>query len=183
MKWFILLVGLLVICFVAALVLGLIGGGMGRATSSLHHDPLPDTPLTDDDLDGLRFDVTARGYRMSEVDAVIARLQRELREKDEQIAVLAGGALGRAPGDATPEATAEDVAAGEPADEAVESSSAPEAVPEPAPQAVPEAAPEAVPERVSASGLAPTSASGPAPEEEGAAVPAARDGGTGSRDA
>lgn len=183
MKWFILLVGLLVICFVAALVLGLIGGGMGRATSSLHHDPLPDTPLTDDDLDGLRFDVTARGYRMSEVDAVIARLQRELREKDEQIAVLTGGAVGPTPGDAT----AEDVAAGEPADEAVESSSAPEAVPEPAPQAVPEAAPEAVPEavpeRVSASGLAPASASGPAPEEEGAAVPAARDGGTGSRDA
>ena len=43
MKWVILLVGVVVICFVAALILGLVGGsGMGRATSSLHHEPLPD---------------------------------------------------------------------------------------------------------------------------------------------
>ncbi len=89
MKWFILVVGLVVVCFVAALLLGLVrGGGMGAPTSTMRHEPLPDGPLTDGDLDGLAFDVTARGYRMSEVDAVVDRLRRELREKDEQIAVL-----------------------------------------------------------------------------------------------
>lgn len=91
MKWFILVVGLVVVCYVAALLLGLVrGGGMGAPTSSMHHEPLPDAPLTDEDLAALAFDVTARGYRMSEVDAVVDRLRRELREKDEQIAVLRG---------------------------------------------------------------------------------------------
>jgi DivIVA domain-containing protein len=92
-KWFILVIGLVVVCYVAALLLGLVrGGGMGAPTSSMRHDPLPDTPLTDEDLDALAFDVTARGYRMSEVDAVVDRLRRELREKDEEIAVLRGDA-------------------------------------------------------------------------------------------
>ncbi len=90
MKWFVLLVGVVVVCFVVALVLGLVGGGMGRATSSLSHEPLPDDELHDPDLDELRFDVGLRGYRMSQVDGVVDRLRRELREKDEQIAVLRG---------------------------------------------------------------------------------------------
>lgn len=88
MKWFILLVGIVVLCGVVALVLGYVGGGMGRATSTLSHEPLPDGELTDADFEQLRFDVGLRGYRMSEVDSVIARLHRELREKDDQIAVL-----------------------------------------------------------------------------------------------
>ena len=90
MKWFILLVGVVVVCFFVALVLGLVGGGMGRATSSLSHEPLPDDELHDPDFDELRFDVGLRGYRMSQVDEVVDRLRRELREKDEQIAVLRG---------------------------------------------------------------------------------------------
>ena len=69
MKWFILLVGIVVLCFVVALMLGL-GGGMGRPTSSLSHEPLPEGDLHDEDLAELRFDVTARGYRMSQVDGV-----------------------------------------------------------------------------------------------------------------
>ncbi|MEO5745712.1 MAG: cell division protein DivIVA [Terracoccus sp.] len=88
MKWFVLFVAVVVVCFVVALVLGLLGGGMGRATSSLSHEPLPDDELHDPDLDELRFDVGLRGYRMSQVDGVIDRLRRELREKDEQITVL-----------------------------------------------------------------------------------------------
>ena len=88
MKWFVLLVGVVVVCFVVALVLGLIGGGMGAATSSLSHEPLPDDELHDSDLDELRFDVGLRGYRMTQVDGVVDRLRRELRERDEQIAVL-----------------------------------------------------------------------------------------------
>ena len=90
MKWFILLVGIVVLCFVVALLLGL-GGGMGRPTSSLSHEPLPEGDLHDEDLDELRFDVNVRGYRMSQVDGVVDRLRRELREKDEHIAFLESG--------------------------------------------------------------------------------------------
>ncbi len=90
MKWLILLVGVVVVCAVVAMVLGLAGGGLGRPTSSLSHEPLPEDAIADDDFDDLVFDVAARGYRMSQVDGVIDRLRRELREKDEQIAVLQG---------------------------------------------------------------------------------------------
>jgi DivIVA domain-containing protein len=89
--WFILLVGVVVLCGVVALLLGLVGaGGMGRPTASLRHEPLPEQTVTDADLDALTFDVGARGYRMTQVDGVLDRLRRELREKDEQIAVLRG---------------------------------------------------------------------------------------------
>ncbi|MFC7595195.1 cell division protein DivIVA [Terrabacter sp. GCM10028922] len=90
MKWLFLFVGIVVVCFVVALVLGLAGGGLGRTSASLSHEPLPDEPIRDADFDDLVFDVGARGYRMSQVDGVIDRLRRELREKDEEIAVLRG---------------------------------------------------------------------------------------------
>lgn len=90
MKWFILLVGIVVLCFVVALLLGLAGGGLGRGTTSLSHEPLPDEPIRDADFDDLVFDVGVRGYRMSQVDGVVDRLRRELREKDAEIAVLRG---------------------------------------------------------------------------------------------
>ena len=90
MKWFILLVGIVVLCFVVALILGLAGGGLGRGTTSLSHEPLPDEPIRDADFDDLVFDVGVRGYRMSQVDGVVDRLRRELREKDAEIAVLRG---------------------------------------------------------------------------------------------
>jgi len=90
--WFILFVGVVVVCLVAALVLGLVGGGsvggLGGDTRSLSHEPLPDEPIADSDFDDLVFDVGLRGYRMSQVDGVVDRLRRELREKDEEIAVL-----------------------------------------------------------------------------------------------
>ena len=122
MKWFILLVGIVVLCFVVALMLGL-GGGMGRPRSSLSHEPLPEGDLHDEDLSELRFDVTARGYRMSQVDGVVDRLRRELREKDEQIAFLRSGSV------PTPEETAADDTA--PAETAAEDASAESAANEP----------------------------------------------------
>ena len=95
MTWFLLFVGVVVVCFVAALVLGLIGagsvGGLGGGTRSLSHEPLPDDEIADADFDDLVFDVGLRGYRMSQVDGVVDRLRRELRQKDEEIAVLRGG--------------------------------------------------------------------------------------------
>ncbi|MDN5790155.1 MAG: DivIVA domain-containing protein [Micrococcales bacterium] len=91
--WIILLAGLVIICLVVAAILGLLGAGMGPATSSLHHEPLTEEPLTDEEVGAIEFDVTARGYRMSQVDGVIDRLRRELREKDEEIAVLRAGPI------------------------------------------------------------------------------------------
>lgn len=113
MTWFMLFVGVVVVCFVAALVLGLIGGGsvggLGGETRSLSHEPLPDEPIVDADFDDLVFDVGARGYRMSQVDGVVDRLRRALREKDEHIAFLESGSA------LTPDHTADELAADEPA--------------------------------------------------------------------
>lgn len=107
MKWFILFVGIVVLCGVAALLLGRLGGGLGGATSSLSHEPLPDDTLSDDDLDELRFDVALRGYRMGQVDGVLARLRRELRDKDDELAVLrAGQTVESASGEGAAEQTA-----------------------------------------------------------------------------
>lgn len=97
MSWLLLAVALGLVAFFAALVVGRVGGGMGGATSTLAHEPLPERELHDDDVAALRFDVGARGYRMSQVDSVLDRLRRELREKDEQIAVLRGGAATEEP--------------------------------------------------------------------------------------
>ena len=51
MTWFMLFVGVVVVCFVAALILGLIGGGsvggLGGETRSLSHEPLPDEPIVE----------------------------------------------------------------------------------------------------------------------------------------
>ena len=43
---------------------------------------LPQGRLKADDLRRVRFGVTVRGYRMSEVDAVLDRLAAELAERD-----------------------------------------------------------------------------------------------------
>lgn len=39
---------------------------------------LPETPLTAADVEALRFSMAPRGYRMDEVDAVLARLAAQL---------------------------------------------------------------------------------------------------------
>ncbi len=95
--WFILFVGVVVVCFVAALVLGLIGAGSVGGLGGGDAQPVaraaarrPDRSTAD--FDDLVFDVGLRGYRMSQVDGVVDRLRRELREKDEEIAVLRAGA-------------------------------------------------------------------------------------------
>ena len=49
---------------------------------------LPDEPLTSVDVEGVRFSMALRGYRMDEVDAVLARLARELDDRNRRIAEL-----------------------------------------------------------------------------------------------
>jgi DivIVA domain-containing protein len=47
---------------------------------------LPSRPLTAADLAATRFDMSFRGYRMAEVDAVLARLADELARRDYELA-------------------------------------------------------------------------------------------------
>ena len=51
--------------------------------------PLPSSrPLTETDIEGVRFDTTIRGYRMDQVDAALRRAAYDLGYKEELIEVL-----------------------------------------------------------------------------------------------
>lgn len=47
--------------------------------------PLPSGPVGAADVHDLRFDQAVRGYRMEQVDSVLARLAGELAERDAEI--------------------------------------------------------------------------------------------------
>jgi DivIVA domain-containing protein len=88
--WLALLVAVVIAVITAAAVLGRVDGSLADATTTMSHVPLPEDPLTPGDLDGLRFDTAMRGYRMSQVDAVIDRLRREIRDLDDELARMRG---------------------------------------------------------------------------------------------
>lgn len=54
---------------------------------------LPERALDSADVDGIRFTVAARGYRMDQVDEVLERLAAELDERDRRIAELEAMAI------------------------------------------------------------------------------------------
>ena len=86
MIWLALFVAVVVAVVTAAAVLGRVDGSLADATTTMSHVPLPDDQLTPDDIDELRFDTAMRGYRMSQVDAVIDRLRREIGDLDDELA-------------------------------------------------------------------------------------------------
>ncbi len=49
---------------------------------------LPPPPLAPSDVAAVRFSMAPRGYRMDEVDAVLARLADELADRDARLAAL-----------------------------------------------------------------------------------------------
>ena len=60
------------------------GGSMAPAYDDRADLALPeDRPLGAQDLRRVRFPLALRGYRMSDVDAVLARLATELEDRDE----------------------------------------------------------------------------------------------------
>jgi DivIVA domain-containing protein len=91
--WLALLVAVLVAVATAAAVLGRVDGSLAEATTTSSHVPLPDDGLTPGDLDGLRFDTALRGYRMSQVDAVIDRLRREIVDLEDRLDGRGEGAV------------------------------------------------------------------------------------------
>jgi len=85
----VLVLAALVVLFVVAAVAAGRGDLMAEVLPDRRPVELPDEPLSPADLDGLRFGVGLRGYRMDQVDAVLDRLAAELARRDELIAQLA----------------------------------------------------------------------------------------------
>ncbi|MCH6162392.1 DivIVA domain-containing protein [Streptomyces marispadix] len=115
MFWFLLISLAVVVAAVTLAVVGSSGDGRGGAVSGGLADappdqldePLPaDRPVNRVDVDALRLPVTARGYRMQQVDDVLDRLGAELAERDARIAELESALAG---------AQAAAIARGEPA--------------------------------------------------------------------
>ena len=86
---------LVIVLVVAALVFGVASmlTGDDPGLSPVDPDgralPLPNNrSLAENDLKTVRFDVTIRGYRMSQVDRVLRRTAYDVGYKDEMIAVL-----------------------------------------------------------------------------------------------
>jgi DivIVA domain-containing protein len=85
-----LLAALAVLAAIAVVAAGA-GGSMG--TSTRDRSPRGEMPVDDVDraaIEGLRFSLAFRGYRMDEVDEVLGRLTDELEIRDRRIAELEG---------------------------------------------------------------------------------------------
>ncbi|MCW2822966.1 MAG: hypothetical protein JWQ67_1988 [Marmoricola sp.] len=81
MTWFFAVLVVLLIGATAVVAAGR-GGSMGPAYDDRADVRLPaDRPVTGDDLRALRFNTAVRGYRASEVDALLERLARQLDER------------------------------------------------------------------------------------------------------
>jgi DivIVA domain-containing protein len=75
---------------VAVLALGR-GDALAPAPADRVEPQLPDRPLRPHDIDELRLPQGLRGYRMSEVDAVLVRLRDELVARDAELAQWRAG--------------------------------------------------------------------------------------------
>ncbi|NYI08090.1 DivIVA domain-containing protein [Allostreptomyces psammosilenae] len=88
MLWFMVAALAVVVAAVAVVVLGA-GGSLPDAEVD-HARPQPPSGrlLSPQDVDGVRFTVAPRGYRMDEVDALLDRLAGELALREARIADL-----------------------------------------------------------------------------------------------
>lgn len=84
------LLGVLGVLFVAAVLATRGGGELAEAPPDAADLALPPGPLQPEDVAGLRFSLTARGYRMAEVDVALERLAAELADRDRRLAQLEG---------------------------------------------------------------------------------------------
>ena len=82
------LLGVVLVLFVAAVVATREDQAMADAPQDLPDLGLPVGPLEPQDVAAVRFSMAPRGYRMSEVDAVLERLAEELADLHRQLAQL-----------------------------------------------------------------------------------------------
>lgn len=88
MFWVMVLVIGVIVFGIAAVAAGR-GGVLAEAYPDRPDASLPyDRPVHAEDLDGLRFSVAFRGYRMDEVDEVLDRVMSELESRDKRIGEL-----------------------------------------------------------------------------------------------
>lgn len=78
-------VALLAVGFGIALVAS--GRWQGMAEPDFDRPDLP-LPLTADEVESVKFSLGVRGYRMDEVDAVLAACAEAIRERDQIIAAM-----------------------------------------------------------------------------------------------
>lgn len=78
MTWLVLVLAVVLVGLTVAAVLGRIDGSLAEPTTSLSYLPLPEGSLTHADLEAIRLDTGLRGYRMDQVDEVMARLTAEI---------------------------------------------------------------------------------------------------------
>jgi DivIVA domain-containing protein len=103
---------LLLLAVLAVLaVIALVAAGLGGSMSTSSPDRSPSGELLADAvdraaLDGLRFSLAFRGYRMDEVDDVLDRLATVLETRDRRIAELEGRGPELHPGEGRDDADA-----------------------------------------------------------------------------
>ena len=90
MSLVLLLVLLAVIAVIAVVAAGRGGSLPDSDAERSPRGALPSGPVDRASVDGLRFTLAFRGYRMDEVDDVLDRLVLEVEERDRRIAELEG---------------------------------------------------------------------------------------------
>lgn len=105
------LLGVLAVLFAAAVLSTREEGLLAEVAPDEPDVPLPEQPMTPEDVSGLRFSLAARGYRMSQVDAALERLAAELADRDRRIGLLEAAAEGAQEAGPVREATVEDLPA------------------------------------------------------------------------
>jgi DivIVA domain-containing protein len=80
-----LLLTLAVLAVTAAVIAGVLDARMPDPVSTVPPVSLSADPLTPESLEAVRFSPALRGYRMDQVDAVLARVIEELAARDDQI--------------------------------------------------------------------------------------------------
>lgn len=100
MDLLLLLLAVALVGVVAAVATGRVRGGLDEPVRSLPDRALPEGLLTGRDVEQVRFNLGARGYRMDEVDQVLDRLRSELDARDARIAALSEQLAGGPSGDA-----------------------------------------------------------------------------------
>ena len=93
MEWAIVAIVVIALAVAALAAAGGMGGMPTEPIRDIYRQSLPAEPLTAGDLSSARFGITLRGYAMDQVDDLLARLAREIEDRD---ALIANPQYGRA---------------------------------------------------------------------------------------
>jgi DivIVA domain-containing protein len=129
MEWFVVALIVAAIGIAAVAAAGRLGQMNAEPVRDVYRQDLPERPLVGSDVETVKFAVTFRGYAMSQVDDLLARLSREIDDRDRQLAALRGSGPAAADFPATGAGTAWPPTAAPP------TAAPPTAAPHPTPEA------------------------------------------------